>query len=77
MAQELKTPRHFEQAAELVDEETAVGSTAVGPDPEAHVESLRAYFDAGFDQVFVQQIGTQQEEFLRFARDEVIPRLGL
>lgn len=77
LAQELKTPRHFEQAAELVDEETAVGSTPVGPDPEVFVESLRTYFDAGFTEVFVQQIGTQQEEFLRFARDEVIPRLGL
>jgi G6PDH family F420-dependent oxidoreductase len=77
LAQELRTPAHFEQASDLVDEEEAVGSTPVGPDPEAHVASMQAYLEAGFDEVFVQQIGIQQEEFLRFYRDEVIPKVGL
>ncbi|WP_421121740.1 TIGR03557 family F420-dependent LLM class oxidoreductase [Aquihabitans daechungensis] len=77
LAQEIKTPAIFEQAAELVDEETAVGKTPTGPEPEAHIESVKAYLDAGFDEVYVHQIGTQQEEFLRFYRDEVIPQLDL
>ena len=77
LAQELKTPRIFEQAAELVDEETAVGKTPTGPDPEVHIESIRTYLEAGFDEVYVHQIGPDQEPFLRFYRDEVIPKLGL
>jgi G6PDH family F420-dependent oxidoreductase len=75
LAQELKTPAHFEQAAELVDEETAVGSTSVGPDPERHVEALRTYLEAGADELHVQQIGTAQPEMYRFLQDEVLPRL--
>jgi hypothetical protein len=77
LAQELKTPAIFEQAAELVDEDTAVGKTPVGPDPQVHVDSMRAYLDAGFDEVYVHQIGPDQERFLAFYRDEVLPKLGL
>ncbi|MFN8017965.1 MAG: TIGR03557 family F420-dependent LLM class oxidoreductase [Acidimicrobiales bacterium] len=77
LAQELRTPAVFEQACELVDEETAVGATPVGPDPEVHVAGIRTYLDAGFDQVYVHQIGPDQARFLRFFRDEVLPRLGL
>jgi G6PDH family F420-dependent oxidoreductase len=75
LAQELPTPAHFEQASQLVTEEAAVGSTPVGPDPEVHVASLRAYAEAGYDEVYVAQIGPDQEPFLRFYRDEVLPRL--
>lgn len=75
LAQELRTPAIFEQACELVDEETAVGSAPMGPDPEAHAASVRAYLEGGFDEFYVQQIGAEQTGFLRFYRDEVIPRL--
>jgi G6PDH family F420-dependent oxidoreductase len=75
LAQELRTPAIFEQACDIVTEDQAVGSTPVGPDPEVHAASLRTYFDAGFDTLYVNQIGTQQAEFLDFYRTEVLPRL--
>jgi G6PDH family F420-dependent oxidoreductase len=75
LAQELRTPAIFEQACEIVDEDTAVGSTPVGPDPEVHAASLRSYLDAGFDQLYVHQVGSDQEPFLRFLRDDVLPRI--
>ena len=75
LAQELKTPTHFEQACELVDEEKAVGGKPHGPDPEPYVEYLREFEAAGFTEVYVQQIGKDQEGFLRFWFDEVAPRL--
>lgn len=75
LAQELAMPTLFEQAAELVDEAQAVGSIPCGPDPEAHAESLRRSVDAGYDEIYVQQIGEDQEGFLRFYRDQVLPAL--
>lgn len=77
LSQELATPAHFEQACATVREEDALGSLPLGPDPEKHVVMLREFLDAGFDEVYVNQIGTDQEQFLAFYRDEVIPRLGL
>ena len=75
LAQELATPAHFEQACELVREADAVDSVPLGPDPEVHAESLRKYAEAGFDEIYVQQIGSEQASFLAFYRDEVLPRL--
>jgi G6PDH family F420-dependent oxidoreductase len=75
LAQELKTPAHFEQAVQLVPEDKAIGSKAHGPDPEPYVESVRQYAEAGFTEIYVQQIGKDQEGFLRFWVDEVQPRL--
>jgi len=75
LAQELRTPKIFEQAVEIVDPDSFLDSLPLGPDPEVHVASVRSYLDAGYDQVFMQQIGTEHEAFLRFYRDEVLPRL--
>lgn len=75
LAQELKTPAHFEQASALVDEDAAAGSMPCGPDPEVHAESLKAFFAAGADEVHVHQVGPAQAEMFAFYRDEVLPRL--
>jgi len=70
LAQVLPTPAHFEQAVELVTEEMIGESVPCGPDIERHVAALQEYADAGFDEVYVQQIGTRHEQFFEvFARD--------
>src|SRR3954466_13744273 len=63
LAQILPTPSHFEQACELVKPDSLV--TPVGPDLSRHVESLKAYEEAGVDELFVEQIGTDHEPFFR------------
>ena len=77
LAQELATPEHFEQACELVDVETASASLPCGPDPEVHVASIQQAIDAGYSEIYVHQIGPEQEGFLHLYRHEVLPRLGL
>lgn len=73
LAQELPTPRHFEQATSLVTEEMIAEAFPCGPDPELHRQNLRSYFEAGYDEVYVQQIGPEQEQFFRFYEREVLP----
>jgi G6PDH family F420-dependent oxidoreductase len=75
LAQELPTPRHFEQASTMVTEEMVGEALPCGPDPEKIVDSIRQYVDAGFDEVYIQQIGPEQEGFFRFFEKEVRPRL--
>jgi coenzyme F420-dependent glucose-6-phosphate dehydrogenase len=75
LSQELATPAHYEAAAELVTEEDVAESVVCGPDPERHLEQIRTYLKAGFDHVYVHQIGPDQEGFLRFYEREIIPRL--
>jgi hypothetical protein len=75
LAQVLPTPAHFEQATTLVTEEMIGESMACGPDLDRHVAQLQAYLDAGFDEVYVQQIGPDQEGFFSVYEREVLPRL--
>jgi G6PDH family F420-dependent oxidoreductase len=74
--QDLPTPTHFEQAAQIVTEEQATKGTPCGPDPEAYMAELRRYIDAGFDEVTITQIGPDQEGFFRFYESELRPRLA-
>lgn len=73
LAQVLPTPRHFEQATQLVTEEMIRESLPCGPDPEPHREMLRQFADAGYDEVYVQQIGPNQKQFFDFYQKEILP----
>jgi G6PDH family F420-dependent oxidoreductase len=76
LSQELALPSHFEQASQLVTEDKLAEVIACGPDPERHLESIRQYVDAGFDEVYVSQIGKDQAGFFEFYRRELAPRLS-
>ncbi len=46
-----------------------------GPDPERHVEAIQEYEQAGYDHVWVHQVGRDQDSFLRFYADRILPAL--
>jgi coenzyme F420-dependent glucose-6-phosphate dehydrogenase len=75
LAQDLPTPSHFEQAAELVREEDLAAKVPCGPDPEPIIEKLRESAAAGLDHVHVHQVGPDQDGFIRFWDREVRPKL--
>ncbi len=74
LAQLLPTPRHFEQAGELVTEELIAESIVCGPDLDHHVEQLQAYADAGVDELYVQQVGGGHDAFFAAYAEHVLPR---
>jgi alkanesulfonate monooxygenase SsuD/methylene tetrahydromethanopterin reductase-like flavin-dependent oxidoreductase (luciferase family) len=75
LAQVLPTPEHFEQAGQLVTEEMVAEEVPCGPDLDRHIEKIRAYEKAGFDEVYVNQIGPEQDAFFEAYREAVLPRL--
>lgn len=72
---ELAEPQHFEEVAELITTEQVGEKVVCGPDPDAIVEMVEMFTDAGFDQVFLHQVGPRQEEFLAFAKAELLPSI--
>jgi G6PDH family F420-dependent oxidoreductase len=72
---ELPLPRHFEQLAQLVTEDAIAKSVVCGPDTKKHLNAIREFADAGFDHVFVHQIGPDQKAFADFYRAEVLPEI--
>ena len=75
LAQELATPAHFEQAVSIVTEEMVADTPPCGPDPEPYLESIRQYEEAGYDEIYMHQIGPDQEGFFRFYEQEILPEL--
>jgi coenzyme F420-dependent glucose-6-phosphate dehydrogenase len=72
---ELPLPAHFESAAEHLDEEEIAGSVVCGPDPERHLAAIREYVDAGYDHVYVHQVGPDQDGFFELYEREILPEL--
>ena len=56
------------------DFEDAIGAPC-GPDVEDHLKGVRAYTDAGFDEVHIGQVGSEQDGFFEFYAEQVLPRL--
>ena len=75
LSQELPMPAHFEQASQLVTEDDVAKGITCGPDPQVHAEAIRKYVDAGFDEIYVSQVGPDQEGFMKFFSDELRPLL--
>jgi len=75
LAQELATPTLFEQASQLVTEEMVADKVTCGADIDEHVATIQEYVDAGFDEVYISQMGPDQEGMIRFYEREVLPRL--
>jgi G6PDH family F420-dependent oxidoreductase len=76
LSQELPLPRHFQQAAQNVTPDDLAEKLPVGPDPDRHLEAVQAFVDAGFDHVYVHQIGPDQDGFFDFYEREVLPKLA-
>jgi hypothetical protein len=75
LSQILPTVAHFEQAVELVTEEAATEGIPCGPDPQPVVDAVQSFLDAGYDHVYLHQIGPDQDGFFRFWADELQPAL--
>jgi coenzyme F420-dependent glucose-6-phosphate dehydrogenase len=72
---DLPTPDHFEQASKLSTKEGVAEKIACGPDKDRHLEEIRSMIEAGFDHVYIHQVGPDQESFFRFYEQEILPEL--
>jgi G6PDH family F420-dependent oxidoreductase len=74
LAQVLPTPAHFEQACSLVTEEMVAERVPCGPELERHVRAIERYAEAGFDEIYIGQIGDRHEDFFELYAREILPR---
>jgi len=74
LGQELPTPKHFEQVVQLVTPDKIAESVVIGPDASKYLAKIDEYAQAGFDHVYIHQVGRDQEGFIRFAEREILPQ---
>ena len=75
LSQVLPSPRHFEQAAQLVQPEMMKESFVGGRDADAPLEMIDKYAKAGFDEVYVANTGPHWQGLFDLYAREVLPRL--
>ncbi len=75
LAQVLPTVEHFEQASQLVTRESTAESVTAGPDAAKHVAAFDPFVEAGFDEVYVANMGPDYAEMIRAYGREVLPEL--
>lgn len=73
LSQELPTPAHFEQAAKNVTPDDVAEAVLCSADPEAHKARIQEFVDAGFDHVYVHQVGPEQDGFFDFYEKHILP----
>jgi G6PDH family F420-dependent oxidoreductase len=73
LAQVLPTPEHFEQASQLVTRESTRSSLVCGSDLDRHVAQLRETIDAGFEEVYVANMGPYYADMIQFYGERVLP----
>jgi G6PDH family F420-dependent oxidoreductase len=76
LAQVLPQPRHFEQAQSLVTAEMVADAMVCGDDEEAHLRRFAEYADAGYDEIYINQIGPDQQGFFDFYGKRILPQLS-
>jgi G6PDH family F420-dependent oxidoreductase len=74
-AQELPSWTEFESLAEASSPEQVAEQIPCGPDPERAASAIKEYVDAGFDEVYISQMGPDQEGGIRFLSEKVLPLL--
>ncbi len=73
---DLPGPDSFDAATQFVEPDQVAEQIACGPDVDAHVAAVEPYLEAGFDQVALVQIGgEQQEQFIAWAEEGLLPAL--
>lgn len=74
-AQVLYSPKHFEQLSELVTEDMVRENTVCGNDVDKHLQQFQTFADAGYDEVFVSNIGSEWQGFFEMYEKEILPRV--
>jgi G6PDH family F420-dependent oxidoreductase len=77
LGQELPLPRQYQHATSTVTPEQVAEAVVCGPDPDRHREAIDEFEQAGFDHVYIHQIGPDQAGFIRFYEREILTRAAV
>ncbi|WP_446210044.1 TIGR03557 family F420-dependent LLM class oxidoreductase [Micromonospora sp. IBSANI012] len=72
---ELPNPVNFDAATSWVEDHHIRRQFAVGPDPQVHVAAVKAFVDAGYDHIVLQNAGPDPDGFLDFFAGDLAGRL--
>ncbi len=73
---DLARPVDFEQLTSPLPDEAITAQIVCGPEPADHIEAVARFAAAGFTELYVHQVGDDQDGFFRFYADNVLPHVA-
>lgn len=70
---DLQTPTHFEQLAGMINEDALTQQMVTGNNSAEFIDEIHNYIDSGFTHVCINHVGKNQEEFIQFCKDKILP----
>lgn len=75
LSQVLPSPKHFEQASTLVPPEAMKEAFVCGNDATRHIEMIKKYAEAGYDEIYVANTGPYLDRFFHLYAEDVLPKV--
>ncbi|HET9980617.1 MAG TPA: TIGR03557 family F420-dependent LLM class oxidoreductase [Ktedonobacterales bacterium] len=72
---DIRNPEDFAAMARIVGPEDFEGRVFMSADLDAHAAHLQHYIDLGFNQVYIHNVGRNQQEFIEAFGRSVLPKL--
>lgn len=66
----------YEAVAQLTSPDDIAKTVPCGPDAARAAEAIAEYVEAGFDEIYIAQMGPDQDNGIRFLAEEVLPLLN-
>jgi coenzyme F420-dependent glucose-6-phosphate dehydrogenase len=73
---DIRNPEDFEAMSKLVRPENYKNRVLTDPDLSAHVAYLQHFIDLGFNEIYIHNVGRNQEAFIEAYGKEVVPKLN-
>ncbi len=73
---DLDTPEAFDEAAKHVTPEAMKDSVLISADPSQHADWIASLLELGVDEVYLHNVGIDQDRFLDVFGESVLPRLN-
>ena len=70
---DIRNPEDFEAMSKLVRPENYKNRVLISPDLEDHIAHLRHFVELGFTEIYVHNVGRNQEAFIKAFGEKVIP----
>ena len=72
---DIRNPEDFDAMAKFVSIENFKNRVLISPDLDEHRAHIQRYIDLGFNEVYIHNVGRNQEAFVEAYGKQVIPHL--
>lgn len=76
LTSDVQTPDQFDIIGDKVSKQDVRNHVIVGKNADVFIDKIREFRDLGFEKIIIHNVNTEQENFIRFFKEEVLPEFS-